>query len=172
MGGGPSGGIGPNPGLWWTTNGTNTQVPLVSDMAPVDSPGAGDTTGVFQRITTTLPTANTYGPYIYNSGNHAGDGQNVGFGDDHVTWEISPYVGQNGDNIFTWSTSDPAVVNGTTDNTQVGLTAVGFEPAPKIATLAPPFDTCMTPVRTVNSTTAARATLDMTFGSPSTNAAW
>ena len=146
-----------SPGRWWTTNGANTQVPMVSDMAPLDGNGgmAGDT-GVYQRITTTLPTANTYGPYIYNSGNHAGDGQNVGFGDDHVTWETSPYVGQNGDNIFTYTTAT-GVVNGTTDTDQVGLTGIrGFVPAPEILTMAPPFDTCMAPVRTVNPSTAAK----------------
>ena len=155
-------------GQWWTTDGANTEVPLVSDMAPVDSGGTelastgdGPGQGVFQRITTTLPTANTYGPYIYNAGNHAGEGQNVGFGDDHVTWEISPYAGQNGDNIFTYTTAT-GVVNGTTDTNQVGLTAVGghgsspVPPAPLLGTLAPPFDTCMTPVRTVNPTVAAQ----------------
>ena len=154
------------PGLWWSTNGANTQVPLISDMAPVDEGSATDNgygdgpgEGVYQRITTTLPTANTYGPYIYNSGNHAGDGQNVGFGDDHVTWETSPYVGQNGDNIFTYTTAT-GVVNGTTDTSQVGLTAIDGAfvvnaPVPEIGTLAPPFDTCVTPVRTVNPATAA-----------------
>ncbi len=141
------------PGLYWTTNGANTQVPLVSDMAPLDGTStnlSGPGSGKYQRVTTTLPTANTYGPYIYNSGNHAGDGQNVGFGDDHVTWETSPYVGENGDNIFTYTTATGAV-NGTTDTNQVGLTGIGNGvPAPVIQTLAPPFDTCMTPVRTVN----------------------
>jgi type II secretory pathway pseudopilin PulG len=148
-----AGGVAMSPGLYWTTNGANTQVPLVSDMAPLDTP---TDTGVFQRITTTLPTANTYGPYIYNSGNHAGDGQNVGFGDDHVTWETSPYVGENGDNIFTYSTAT-GVVNGATDTNQVGMTASGGAPLehpPHILTLSPPFDTCMAPMRTVNPTTA------------------
>ncbi|MCL5769810.1 MAG: hypothetical protein M1588_00615, partial [Planctomycetes bacterium] len=140
-------------GLWWNTNGATTEVPLVSDMAPLDGTntnGDGPGSGVFQRATTTLPTANTYGPYIYNSGNHAGDGQNVGFGDDHVTWETSPYVGQNGDNIFTYTTAT-GVVNGTTDSSQVGLTATGgWVPAPVILTVSAPFDTCMVPVRVVN----------------------
>ncbi len=144
------------PGQWWTTNGANTQVPLVGDMAPESDDGTtgltgnGDNTGTYLRITTTLPTANTYGPYIYNSGNHAGDGQNVGFGDDHVTWETSPYVGENGDNIFTYTTAT-GVVNGTTDTNQVPMKypggMVGLQ---GIETLAPPFDTCMAPVRTVN----------------------
>ncbi len=153
------------PGQWWTTNSANTQVPLASDMAPIDggdtgyagSDGdTGPSVGLYQRITTTLPTANTYGPYIYNSGNHAGDGQNVGFGDDHVTWEVSPYAGQNGDNVYTWSESDPTVVNGTTDPNQQGLTGIGWAYPPVIETLAPPFDICMWPVRTVNPATAAQ----------------
>ncbi len=150
-----------SPGRWWTTDGANSQVPLVSDMAPADQSATnGDNTGVYQRITTTLPTANTYGPYIYNSGNHAGDGQNVGFGDDHVTWETSPYVGQNSDNIFTyhdagyWGYAPP--VNGTTDTHQIGLSSFGATTAPIIQQLAPPFDICMTPVRTVNPTEAAK----------------
>ncbi len=140
------------PGPWWTTTYTNTDTPLVSDMAPNDDSTSAYATGVFERVTTTLPTANTYGPYIYNSGNHAGDGQNVGFGDGHVTWETSPYVGEDGDNIFTYSTAT-GVVNGTTDTNQVGMSVVSPNlnvPAPLIQTLAAPFDTCMTPVRVVN----------------------
>ncbi len=164
-----NGKVGELPGQWWTTTGADTQVPLVSDMAPIDSPGGGDTGGVFQRITTTLPTANTYGPYIYNSGNHAGDGQNVGFGDDHVIWEISPYVGQNGDNIFTYTTAT-GVVNGATDASQVGLRGTGKAvPAPQIQTLAAPFDTCVVPARTVNPNYAAAAT---GIGYNSVNSAW
>ncbi len=160
------------PGQWWTTDGATTQVPLVTDMAPIDDAN-GDTTGVYLRITTTLPTANTYGPYIYNSGNHAGDGQNVGFGDVHVTWELSPYAGQNGDNIFTYTTAT-GVVNGATDTNQVGVSAatyaettgaVGF-PNPGIQTRAAPFDVCTVPVRTVNPATAA----DASYGT--TNTAW
>ena len=151
-----------NVGQWWTTTYTNSEVPLVSDMAPEDgsasgaaSIGDGPGQGVYQRVTTTLPTANTYGPYIYNSGNHAGDGQNVGFADDHVTWETSPYVGENGDNIFTYTTAT-GVVNGTTDTSQVGLSSGGnWGVTVKILPLAAPYDTCMVPVRTVNPTTAS-----------------
>ncbi len=149
------------PGFWWTADGANTQVPLVSDMAPLDGNGgqAGNT-GVYQRITTILPTANTFGPYIYNSGNHAGAGQNVGFGDDHVTWETSPYVGQNGDNIFTYTTAS-GVVNGTTDSSQVGLSSPPpWGDTPEILTMASPYDICVVPVRTVNPSTAAAGAHD------------
>ena len=163
-------------GQWWTTNGANTQVPLVSDMSPENSTGdAGQWTGgwgltgdgpgmgVYQRVVVTLPTANTYGPYIYNSGNHAGDGQNVGFGDDHVTWEISPYVGQNGDNIFTFHNynGNPVVpVNGATDTSQVQYEAKNAQyyqvVPPTIMTLGAPFDVCMMPIRIVNPSYAAQ----------------
>ena len=147
-------------GAWWTTTDANTEVPLVSDMTPMTGnatydPGDGPGMGVFQRIVTTLPTANTYGPYIYNSGNHAGDGENVGFGDDHVTWETSPYVGQNGDNIFTYTTAT-GVVNGTTDTNEVGMSGAGELPTPELRPRSAPFDICMTPIRTVNPTTAAQ----------------
>ena len=159
------------PQMWWTTNtvsetGAGTDQPLVSDMAPVDTGGTGydnSNEGVFYRVTTTLPTANTYGPYIYNSGNHAGDGQNVGFADDHVTWETSPYVGENGDNIFTYTTAT-GVVNGTTDTSQMGMTGVLNQAGqgnktggPFIQTLGSPFDTCMTPIRVVDPNDAATA---------------
>ena len=153
-------------GTWFTTKGATAKVPLISDMAPLDSPAGEDTTGTYQRITTTLPTSNTYGPYIYNSGNHAGAGQNVGFGDGHVTWATSPYVGQNGDNIFTYSTSYD-VAAGATDIDQVGLTGTGQyhmytyngspNTPPKILTLTAPFDTCMAPVRSINPKYAAKA---------------
>ncbi len=155
------------PQFWWTTDGASGQVPLVSDMAPRDSYNGnspdGSNEGVYYRVTTTLPTANTYGPYIYNSGNHGGAGQNVGFGDDHVSWEISPYVGQNGDNIFTYTTAT-GVVNGTTDTSQAGLwgplTGTGTDGSqnaypPFIQTLAQPYDTCMTPIRVVDPNDAA-----------------
>ena len=149
-----------SPGRWWTTTGATAEVPAVSDMAPMNMTDGGD----YNRVTTTLPTANTYGPYIYNSGNHAGDGQNVGFGDGHVTWEISPYVGQNGDNIFTYHQNDyyahaggSLVVNGTTDTDQVAVTLTGNEPLglANVVPLSAPFDTCMVPVRKVNPKYAA-----------------
>ena len=92
----------------------------------------------------------------YNSGNHAGDGQNVGFGDDHVTWETSPYVGENGDNIFTYTTHF-GPVNGTTDTNQEGLSKDygGYSQVVRIINQMPPYDTCMVPARVVNPSTAA-----------------
>jgi len=128
-------------GGWWNDNAASSDLPLVSDMAPANASGSGTT----NRITTT-PQSNTYGPYIYNSGNHGGAGQNVGFGDDHVSWETNPYVGEAGDNIFTYVTTTAASGTTPASSTQ---TAVTPGTLPTIASDVAPFDTVMLPVRNV-----------------------
>ncbi|HTV47013.1 MAG TPA: prepilin-type N-terminal cleavage/methylation domain-containing protein [Phycisphaerae bacterium] len=129
--------------IWY--NDARADQPIVSDMAPLSNAG----TGTFARYTTVLNTANTYGPYIYNSGNHNGDGQNVGFADTHVEWDASPYVGEQGDNIFTYNTSTTAP-----NGTQTAVTTTGASVTQPVSTYTPlltPFDTCMVPVRNVQS---------------------
>ena len=101
------------PGAWWTTKNGSTDLPLVSDIAPESATGSGN----LNRITNTLPSGNTYGNYIYNSGNHNGDGQNVGFGDGHVSWETNPYCGQDNDNIFCYDSA----------SNQVGQSGLNFQ---------------------------------------------
>ncbi len=128
-------------GSWWNDNAATSDLPLVSDMAPT----SGSTGGAAARITTT-PQANTYGPYIYNSGNHGGDGQNVGFGDDHVTWETNPYCGQASDNIFTYVTTTTGGSGATTS----AQTAVTPGTLPGITTDIAPYDICMLPCRNVS----------------------
>ncbi len=148
-----------NAGAWWTDN-IGSDQPVMSDMAPADDPGAS---GNSMRITNTT-LSNTYGPYIYNSGNHAGDGQNVGFGDDHVSWETNPYVGSNNDNIFTYINT--ATVTGsqtTTSGIQDGLqltSSSGSSSGGSVSSISTtgwvqqntsPYDTLMVPVRNVQS---------------------
>ena len=124
---------------WWNSNATSDQ-PIASDMAPMTGAGTNNT----QRITTE-GLSNTYGSYIYNSGNHAGDGQNVGFGDAHVVWTTNPYVGQNQDNIFTYGSTAGTAGGGT------GIGSTGSSvTAPTGLPSVPPYDTVMTPVREVD----------------------
>jgi prepilin-type N-terminal cleavage/methylation domain-containing protein len=127
-------------GNWWT-NDSRSDVPMVSDMAPLSGVGSG----TMQRLTTVLNTANTYGPYIYNSGNHNGDGQNVGFADDHVEWDTSPYVGEQGDNIFTFNPSTPNGAGTAITTTGAAVT----QPVTSSTPAVPPYDICMVPVRNV-----------------------
>ncbi len=129
-------------GRWWTGN-AGADVPIVSDMAPMQDASAH---GLTERLPATLLKGNTYGNYIYNSGNHNGDGQNVGFGDGHVAWESNPYCGEDGDNIFTYDTSG---VPGPANTGQVAVVQPITDTV-LIKTFAPPYDICMVPARDVS----------------------
>ena len=103
-----------------------------------------------------IPTevlSNTYGNYIFNSGNHAGEGQNVGYADDHVAWATNPYVGTNQDNIFTFMGTNTTIATaggGTCISSGAGNAATatqGETSAPSIA----PYDIFMEPARDVSS---------------------
>ena len=135
------------PGAWWTTR-AGADVPVASDIAPVPEGGNGAGTNA-QRILNILPTANTYGNYIYNSGNHNGDGQNVGFGDGHVAWEVNPYVGQSNDNIFCYDSTTNLGQDGLTFQANQLGGYDGSHPGPyQTAGTNPnsaPFDTFMFP---------------------------
>ncbi len=124
---------------WWNGN-QGADVPLVCDMAPYSTV----TTGTAARITTTPLTNNTYGPYIFNSGNHGGDGQNVGFGDDHVAFETNPYVGQSQANIFTTYTisSGPATQTASPGSGSAIYTTTNYS-------ATAPYDIIMVPDRNV-----------------------
>jgi type II secretory pathway pseudopilin PulG len=126
---------------WWTDN-IGANVPVISDMAPLD---VKNLTEKFNRITTT-PVAKATQVSIFNTGNHRGKGENVAYGDLHVNWCVNPYVGANHDNIFTYHvTRDGHTV-------QVGLSHVGRQcPAPILTATMPRYDTCMVPVRNVKS---------------------
>ena len=133
-------------GGWWTDN-DGADVAVVSDMAPT-SPGSGAPNSTLQRLTTQPLLGNTYGNYIYNSGNHNGDGQNVGFGDDHVGWEVNPYVGQSGDNIFTYQDNATDIPSASPETGQTAVTTkvlMNFD--------TPPYDICMVPTRDVTNGT-------------------
>ena len=126
---------------WWNAN-QGSDVPLVSDMAPANVAGAGTSS----RVTSTALTSNTYGPYIFNSGNHEGDGQNVGFGDDHVAFETNPYVGQSQANIF----CTYAIASGPSTPLPIkGAGADIFNAGADYSATAP-YDIVMVPVRNVS----------------------
>lgn len=127
-------------GAWWMDN-TTADLPLVADMAPADNASG---TGTTQRDLT-QPLSNTYGNFIYNSYNHAGDGQNVGYGDDHVTWAQNPFVGEDSYSIY----AIPAAVTAPT-GTQVvfGATGAGVTmPAAWNPQLLPQLDVPMVPAQ-------------------------
>jgi len=116
--------------------------PIVSDMAPASIKAAGK----FNRDTTQPQEQgfNNNAIYLFSSGNHNGAGENIAFADTHVEWDTSPYVGEQGDNIFTFNTSTTTMAGGT-PLSDLGTSAK----APNIQTQTPPYDTCMIPIRNV-----------------------
>lgn len=125
-------------GAWWNDTNASSDLPLVCDMAPAQDSSAP---GILRRDAT-QPLVNTSTPWIYNSGNHAGRGQNVCFGDAHVKWSDNPYVGESQDNIFTYASSGTA---GGGSTLGIGAAATGPDNLSQIA----PFDVVMAPVRDV-----------------------
>ena len=75
---------------YWRRNSLDSQVPLACDMAPL----SGD-----NGKNTALTTAQT--TKLFNSSNHDDAGQSVMYGDTHAEFCRTPYVGPQGDNIFT-----------------------------------------------------------------------
>ncbi len=92
-----------SPQGWWKNN-TDSSIPIGADMAP--------------QVASVANNANQ----PYNSVNHQGDGQNVVYGDNHVDFDRNPFVGQNGDNIYTTG----------------GPTGTGIPAIAGIASYAPP----------------------------------
>lgn len=127
-------------GAWWT-NTTAADLPLAADMAPANDTAGGGATARDPLLGLT----NTYGSYIFNSGNHAGDGQNVGYGDDHVVWKDNPYVGEGSDSIYSYDNSaiatDGAASCGSTGSAAVFAAWSAGAPAS--------YDVWMAPVRDV-----------------------
>jgi hypothetical protein len=70
--------------------------------------------GVDALITVTLD-AGQAAVRVGNSPNHGGDGQNVLYGDGHIEWQVSPYVGTARDNIYTYGNSGPPYKNAAGD---------------------------------------------------------
>jgi hypothetical protein len=112
------------PGAWWT-NTSDAGLPIIADMTPASLPKDNKT---------------------WNSANHNGDGQNVGFGDSHAEFCRSPNVGHNNDNIYTMSASP------STGPAQFGGIPAG-KAAPVLTADKAPYDIIMLPVR--NETTGA-----------------
>ncbi|MGC9261485.1 MAG: type II secretion system protein [Phycisphaerae bacterium] len=136
-------------GSWWTSD-DGGDVPLVSDMAPADIATDGGDSAT-DRITTTMLSDNTFGAYIYNSGNHNGAGENVGFADTHVAWETNPYCGDCGDNIFTFDAMYSKAGPSANNTSQKGLRVTGSTGAPVMMNFNTRslYDICMVPVRNV-----------------------
>jgi hypothetical protein len=84
---------------------------------------------------------------------NGGAGQNVGYGDGHVSWVTNPYVGAHHDNIFTYIDAPTAggklQVGPTADAKGITSTGTEVELNNRYAPKKSPYDTVMVPVRNV-----------------------
>jgi len=83
-------------GLWKNT--TDSSLPIMSDMAPMNTSGSNPPTNV---VPTGTPSTPSGGVKAWSSANHQREGQTVGYGDGHAQFERRADVGQNNDNIWT-----------------------------------------------------------------------
>jgi len=100
-------------GGWWR-NQTDASVPLMSDMAPLQSSGP---TGNKTTITGNNRTNNSF--------THQRDGQNVGYGDAHAEFARLPSIGQNNDNIFTYNSGTPSATGSAGPATALAAPLIG-----------------------------------------------
>ena len=117
-------------GSWWA-NASDASIPLGSDMAPEQG------TGKPRRVLNSRVSTAAWSP-----GNHAGDGQNVVFGDVHVDYVKVPTVGTSNDNI--WTTS----ANPSTGPSLTGIPA--DKSPPNLIDKGPPYDIIMYPIRNLD----------------------
>lgn len=135
--GGTSGSNNYTPGGWWK-NTTASDIAIMSDMAPKNLTGAST---IVRNVTLAKGAATT--PKGFNSNNHGGDGQNIGFADSHVEFTKDPYAGQNSDNIWTIGGSTAA------GGTVVAYSAGSLTPVSPVSN-AVPYDVYMVPARNVS----------------------
>ena len=119
------------PGAWWT-NTSDASLPIIADMTPLQGTG--------KPARNLTPAREPTDSKTWNSGNHQGDGQNVGFGDSHAEFCRRPDVGQQNDNIYTMSASP------STGPAQFGGIPAG-KTAPVLTADKAPYDIIMLPVR-------------------------
>jgi prepilin-type N-terminal cleavage/methylation domain-containing protein/prepilin-type processing-associated H-X9-DG protein len=93
----------PYPTTTATGNGFKLNNSITAEFAVMSdiNPGEGATPTATDSVTNVLSTASARDTRKGNSSNHDKDGQNVLYGDGHVEFQQSPFVGVGRDNIFT-----------------------------------------------------------------------
>jgi len=98
-------------GRGWKFNNTlGAEYAIAADVNPGVS-GTGD-----PNVLWAVSTSSARDMKKSNSQNHDGDGQNILYGDGHVSWESNPYVGTNRDHIYLRNTD----TNGNRDTAASG----------------------------------------------------
>ena len=102
-------------GGWWRDY-TDSTLPIAADMAPLNGTG---------KPSHDVNIAGSDGS-SWNSANHQGEGENVGYGDGHAAFTRVPTCGQSNDNIFTLGTTGKPTETG---GTQPGKSPINIPEA-------------------------------------------
>jgi prepilin-type N-terminal cleavage/methylation domain-containing protein/prepilin-type processing-associated H-X9-DG protein len=92
-------------------NSITAEFAVASDINP-GAPGDGDNGGNNDNVKAVTTTSSARDMKQGNSNNHDEDGQNVLYGDGHVSFEQNPFVGVQRDNIFTTKNGSTAFTGG------------------------------------------------------------
>ena len=134
-------------GGWWR-NTTDSSLPLMSDMAPLNGSGNNPTAQTAGGANGAVPGN---GPKAWNSPNHQRDGQNVGFADGHAEFTRRADIGQNNDDIFTQKGQFGASSSTNPTNIGTAVSTVGnIGSTTYIGGSSAPFDVVMVPVANVS----------------------
>jgi hypothetical protein len=136
-------------GAWWH-NTTDSSLPLMADMAPLNGSGNNPTTVTPGSSGGGLPAGGN--AKAWNSPNHQRDGQNVGFGDGHAEFVRRADIGQNSDDIYTQNgaAGGGSTTTGQTPNIGSAITTAGTIGTAYVGGTSSPFDVVMVPVANVS----------------------
>ena len=144
-------GTGPfSAGGWWH-NTTDSSLPIMSDMAPLNGSGTNPTTSTPGQAAATNGGLPNGGAKAWNSPNHQRDGQNVGYADGHAEFARRADIGQNSDDIYTQNGSNGGGGSATAPpNIGTAVTAVGSIGSTYVGGTSAPFDVVLVPVANVS----------------------
>jgi len=92
-------------------NSITAEFAVASDINP-GAPGDGDSGGNNDNVKAVTTTSSARDMKQGNSNNHDEDGQNILYGDGHVSFEQNPFVGVQRDNIFTTKLNSTSFTGG------------------------------------------------------------
>lgn len=141
-----------SPGGWWR-NTTDSSLPIMSDMAPLNGSGTNPTCQTPGGANGAVPSpGGSAQPKAWNSPNHQREGQNVGFADGHAEFVRRADIGQNNDDIYTQNgTYGGGGGSSTPPNIGTAVTTAGAIGGANtyIGGASAPFDVVMCPVANV-----------------------
>ncbi len=137
-------------GAWWH-NTTDSSLPIMADMAPLNGSGTNPITQTPGQVSTSNGGLPANGAKAWNSPNHQREGENVGYGDGHAEFSRRADIGQSNDNFYTENGASGA--GSGNPNIGTAISVAGTVPGPYVGGTGNPYDIVMVPVANVSTGT-------------------